>query len=104
MAYREICDVLKQKLGVDIVVVRILYLYQDTRHLGKQYPDHVRFPGSTFYTAYIDTDPRIGTHVCGSCGKVSCYDGSDKVVCNWCGASGTASSDEEKMEVSGGGF
>ena len=42
--------------------------------------------------------------VCGSCGKVNCYDGSDKVVCNWCGAGGTATSDDEKMDVSGGGF
>ena len=42
--------------------------------------------------------------VCGSCGKVSCYDGSEKIVCNWCGASGEASADNSAMDVTGGGF
>ena len=42
--------------------------------------------------------------VCGNCGKVSCYDGSDKVVCNWCGSNGTAADDDGKLDVSGGGF
>ena len=42
--------------------------------------------------------------VCGNCGKVSCYDGSDKVVCNWCGSNGTAADDDGALDVSGGGF
>ena len=69
--------------------------------------DKVQLTGS-FYT---DDDypgcPYCGTKkcfVCGSCGKVSCYDGSDRVVCNWCGAAGRASKDDSAMDVTGGGF
>ena len=69
--------------------------------------DKVQLTGS-FYT---DDDypgcPYCGAKkcfVCGSCGKVSCYDGSDRVVCNWCGAGGRASRDDSAMDVTGGGF
>lgn len=29
--------------------------------------------------------------LCGSCGKISCYNNEKKVKCNWCGVSGEAS-------------
>ena len=69
--------------------------------------DKINFTGSFYTDEEYPGCPYCGAKkcfVCGSCGKVSCYDGSDKVVCNWCGASGTAASDDGKMDVSGGGF
>ena len=33
-----------------------------------------------------------------------CPYGSDRVVCNWCGAGGRASRDDSAMDVTGGGF
>lgn len=69
--------------------------------------DKINFTGSFYTNEEYPGCPYCGAKkcfVCGSCGKVSCYDGSDKVVCNWCGASGTAASDDGKMDVSGGGF
>ena len=69
--------------------------------------DKVNFTGSFYTDEEYPGCPYCGAKkcfVCGSCGKVNCYDGSDKVVCNWCGASGTAAGGDEKMDVSGGGF
>ena len=69
--------------------------------------DKINFTGNFYTDEEYPGCPYCGAKkcfVCGSCGKVSCYDGSDKVVCNWCGASGTAASDDGKMDVSGGGF
>lgn len=69
--------------------------------------DQTNFTGN-FYT---DEDypgcPYCGSKkcfVCGDCGKVSCYDGTDRVVCNWCGASGKAFNDDSKLDVTGGGY
>lgn len=69
--------------------------------------DKINFTGSFYTDEEYPGCPYCGTKkcfVCGSCGKISCYDGSDKVVCSWCGAGGTATNDDEKLDVSGGGF
>ena len=55
-------------------------------------------------SAYYGTTTWKLNNIGGNCGKVSCYDGSDKVVCNWCGSNGTAADDDGKLDVSGGGF
>ena len=69
--------------------------------------DKTNFSGSFYTDEEYPGCPYCGAKkcfVCGNCGKVSCYDGSDKVVCNWCGSNGTATNDDEKMDVTGGGF
>ena len=55
--------------------------------------DKINFTGSFYTDEEYPGCPYCGAKkcfVCGNCGKVSCYDGSDKVVCNWCGSNGTA--------------
>ena len=69
--------------------------------------DKINFTGSFYTDEEYPGCPYCGAKkcfVCGSCGKVSCDGGSDKVVCNWGGASGTAAGDDGKMDVAGGGF
>lgn len=69
--------------------------------------DKINFTGSFYTDEEYPGCPYCGAKkcfVCGNCGKVSCYDGSDKVVCNWCGSDGTAADDDGKLDVSGGGF
>ena len=69
--------------------------------------DKVQLTGSFYTDDEYPGCPYCGAKkcfVCGSCGKVSCYDGSDRVVCSWCGASGRAARDEGTMDVTGGGF
>ena len=69
--------------------------------------DKINFTGSFYTDEEYPGCPYCGAKkcfVCGNCGKVSCYDGSDKVVCNWCGSNGTAADDDGKLDVSGGGF
>ena len=69
--------------------------------------DKVQLTGSFYTDDEYPGCPYCGAKkcfVCGSCGKVSCYDGSEKIVCNWCGASGKASADNSAMDVTGGGF
>ena len=69
--------------------------------------DKINFTGSFYTDEEYPGCPYCGAKkcfVCGNCGKVSCYDGSDKVVCNWCGSNGTAADDDGALDVSGGGF
>lgn len=69
--------------------------------------DKTNFTGSFYTGEEYPGCPYCGTKkcfVCGDCGKVTCYDGSDKVVCGWCGAGGKAVSGEGSMDVSGGEF
>ena len=69
--------------------------------------DKVNFTGSFYTDEEYPGCPYCGARkcfVCGNCGKVSCYDGGDKVVCNWCGANGKPAEDDGSLDVSGGGF
>ena len=62
--------------------------------------DKINFTGSFYTDEEYPGCPYCGAKkcfVCGNCGKVSCYDGSDKVVCNWCGSNGTAADDDGKL-------
>lgn len=80
--------------------------------LSEENAEKEGFDKSSF-TGYFLTDeeypgcPYCGARkcfVCGNCGKISCYDGSDKVVCNWCGQSMKTSREAGTMDVTGGGF
>ena len=69
--------------------------------------DKTNFSGSFYTDDEYPGCPYCGAKkcfICGSCGKVNCYDGTDKVHCNWCGAGGTAYNDDSKMDVTGGGY
>ncbi len=69
--------------------------------------DKTSFTGSFYTDDEYPGCPYCGAKkcfVCGNCGKVSCYDGSDHVECGWCGAKGQAKSDEGALDVTGGGF
>ncbi len=69
--------------------------------------DKTQFTGNFYTDEEYPGCPYCGAKkcfVCGSCGKVSCYDGSDRVVCGWCGAKGAADNGGGTMDVSGGGF
>ena len=80
---------------------------EKARVMEKEGFDKINFTGSFYTDEEYPGCPYCGAKkcfVCGNCGKVSCYDGSDKVVCNWCGSNGTAADDDGKLDVSGGGF
>lgn len=69
--------------------------------------DKTSFSGSFYTDDEYPGCPYCGARkcfICGSCGKVNCYDGTDKVRCSWCGAGGTAYNDDSKMDVTGGGY
>ena len=73
----------------------------------KEGVDKTNITGSVYTDEEYPGCPYCGAKrcfVCGNCGKVSCYDGSDKVVCKWCGASGKATADDGALDVTGGGF
>lgn len=39
---------------------------------------------------------------CENCGKLSCWNGQEKVTCPWCGTKGRIISTEKQIEVGGG--
>lgn len=41
---------------------------------------------------------------CSRCGKLSCWNGEERMTCAWCGLTGDTRQTEEAIDVEGGGY
>ena len=63
--------------------------------------------GSIYVTTEYPSCPYCGAKgffQCEDCGKITCWDGENETVCEWCGNSAETAAEEKFDSISGGGF
>lgn len=70
--------------------------YDKTRIVGNLYPAD-EYPGCPYCKA-------VRFLTCGTCGKLSCWNGEEKIRCSWCGTKGRIMTTEKEIEVDGCGI
>lgn len=105
------CYVSKKQYGIRTEKIDAHWYFTWAFPLKKSVADHEKYSETVINESPSQTESFNGCPFCktknfiycGGCGKLNCYNGDEKFVCQWCNMSGTVSN-SDWGSLLGGGF